>query len=69
MKSRPFAWEKNREGHFNGAADRLLRILYVSYRDNDGEIRALVERLNQLDQVEHADACFADSADGWRLAA
>lgn len=62
-------WEKNRDGHFNGAADRLLRVLYVSYRDNDSEIRKLVERLNQLDQIEHADARFADPGDGWRLAA
>jgi len=62
-------WEKNRDGHFNGAADRLLRVLYVSYCDNDGEIRVLVERLNQLDQVEHAQGRFADSDNGWGLAA
>lgn len=62
-------WEKNRDGHFSGPADRLLRVLYVSFCDNDAEIRALVERLNQLDQVERAQARFADSESGWRLAA
>jgi DNA-binding transcriptional regulator YiaG len=62
-------WEKNRDGHFNGAADRLLRILYVAYCDENSIVRELVERLNQLDQIEHADACFTDSGAGWRLAA
>jgi DNA-binding transcriptional regulator YiaG len=62
-------WEKNRDGHFNGAADRLLRVLYVSYCNGDGEIRTLVERLNQLDQVEYAQGRFADSDNGWGLAA
>jgi len=62
-------WEKNRDGHFNGAADRLLRVLYVSYCDNNGEIRTLVERLNQLDQIEHAQGRFSDTDSGWSLAA
>lgn len=62
-------WEKNRDGHFNGAADRLLRILYISYCDENSEIRALVERLSQLDQIEHTNGCFTDSDAGWRLAA
>jgi putative transcriptional regulator len=62
-------WEKKRDGSFNGAADRLLRILYASYCDESSVVRALVERLNHLDQIEHAHACFTDSDAGWKLAA
>lgn len=62
-------WERARDKSFNGSADRLLRALYLEYIDGDGPIRALVDRLAELDQIEYADARFTDTKEGWRLAA
>ncbi len=62
-------WEKARDKPFDGSADRLLRALYKEFLDGDGHIRALVARLVELDQIEHANACFQDTSHGWALAA
>jgi len=63
-------WEKAREKSFQGSADRLLRALYIEYIDGEGGIRALVDRLAELDQIEHIEAvCFQETTEGWRLAA
>lgn len=62
-------WEKARTKPFDGSADRLLRVLYMEFVDGDGKVRALVDRLVELDQIEHANACFHDTNDGWQLTA
>ncbi|ODT80594.1 MAG: hypothetical protein ABS76_15565 [Pelagibacterium sp. SCN 64-44] len=62
-------WEKARDKGFHGSADRLLRALYLEYIDGEGDIRALVDRLAELDQIEHAEACFQETEAGWKLAA
>ncbi|MES2443716.1 MAG: transcriptional regulator [Pseudomonadota bacterium] len=63
-------WEKARDRAIPGPADRLLRVLYCEYVGGDGSVRAIVDRLAELDQVEYADACFSDDPEeGWRIAA
>jgi len=62
-------WEKKRDGIFNPTADRLVRVLYTAYFQGDTLVKALVDRLSELDQIEHSEACFQDTNEGWKLAA
>ncbi|MCL2715988.1 MAG: transcriptional regulator [Alphaproteobacteria bacterium] len=51
-------WEKHRKKSIPGPADRLVRTLYSEFIGGDGSIRRRLEKLADLDQLEHADACF-----------
>jgi putative transcriptional regulator len=58
-------WEKFRGKPLQGAADRLLRAVYAEYAGGDGAVRALVERLADLDTVEPHRLNFRETAKGW----
>jgi DNA-binding transcriptional regulator YiaG len=62
-------WEKHRTKPINGSADRLLRGLYTEYAGGDGTIRAIVERLCELDQVEETKVRLREDHDHWQVAA
>lgn len=59
-------WEKARTKTLNGPADQLLRVLYEDYLDGDGSIRAVVDRLAELDQVDKIDVRFCETDRGWQ---
>lgn len=59
-------WEKNRSKPVPGPADRLVRVLYAEFIGDNGDVRRMVERLAELDQVEAADACFQEADGRWR---
>jgi DNA-binding transcriptional regulator YiaG len=59
-------WEKNRGKHIPGTADRLLRALYSEFVGGDVQIRKMLERLADLDRMEHAKACFSRTNSTWK---
>ena len=59
-------WEKDNNKEIpNGPADRLLRILYNDFVNGDGAIKAIVDRLSELNQVDHKPMTFANDNDIW----
>jgi putative transcriptional regulator len=62
-------WERGRNKAMPGPADRLLRAVYSEYIGGDGSLRELVDRLAELDQIQHTRACLRETEDGWRIAA
>lgn len=59
-------WEKARSRPIHGPADRLIRALYNEYVGGDGTLRSMVDRLAELDQVEHPKAKLRHKRD-WEL--
>ncbi len=59
-------WEKHRKKAMPGPADRLLRTLYSEYIGGDGHVRRMLERLCELDQLEHARGAFRETNKHWR---
>jgi Predicted transcriptional regulator len=62
-------WEKARARPISGPVDRLLRALYIDYALGDGKLRAMVDRLAELDCVERAPIRLREADDHWALAA
>ena len=58
-------WEKFRAKPLQGPADRLLRAVYAEYAGGDGAVRAMVERLADLDQVDLHRLDFRETGKGW----
>lgn len=61
-------WEKRVNRSVDPIADRLIRIIYAEFADGNGQVRKLIEKLAELDQLEHAE-CRLEERDGmWRVA-
>ena len=60
-------WE--RRGHVPKASDRLARLLYLENLGNQPQIRALIDRLIELDRDGHDQLAFAEHEGQWREAA
>lgn len=60
-------WE--RRGQVPVWADRFLRALYRETTEGNAQIRAMVDRLVQLDQDEHERLTFQRARSGWRAKA
>jgi DNA-binding transcriptional regulator YiaG len=58
-------WEKHRTKTIPGPADRLIRALYAEYIGGDGHVRRMLEKLAELDQLEHAQASFRATNNRW----
>jgi len=58
-------WEKE-ECSISGAAESLIRILYLDNLDDDFEVRELLNDLDALDDRVNNMALFAETMDGWR---
>lgn len=60
-------WEKAKKRPISGPADRLLRALYSEFVDGDGSVRAIVDRLAELDEIAPAKVTFCDGEGrGWQ---
>lgn len=62
-------WEKYRTKPIPGPADRLTRALYNEYIGGDGSVRALVDRLAELDCIEKPSLRVRETKDHWQLEA
>jgi putative transcriptional regulator len=62
-------WESARTKPIPGLADRLIRVLYSQYSGGDTDVRRMVDRLAELDQIERAKACVRETEAGWQVAA
>lgn len=60
-------WERHRNKAMPGPADRLLRALYADYVKTDGSVRAMLERLAELDQIKQPTACWHETPRGWQV--
>lgn len=60
-------WESG-ENKVNGAADRLLRVLYKENIEADSSIKLLIEKIAQLDKKIYAQAKmqFTETETGWQ---
>lgn len=58
-------WEKARTKPVRGAADRFTRVLYNQFINGDGSIKALIERLAELDQIDRPNGRFYETEKGW----
>lgn len=62
-------WEKARSKPVKGAAERMLRVLYLSYTKGDGDIRRMIDRLAELDcQPAQAKVVYRETSRGWEHA-
>jgi DNA-binding transcriptional regulator YiaG len=62
-------WEKARAKAIQGPADRLVRLLYSEWAGGNVKVREAVDRLAELDQIEHATAHLHEEAGHWKAAA
>lgn len=62
-------WEKYRTKPVNGPADRMIRLLYSEYVGGNVRIREAVDRLAELDQIDHAELRIVEDHDHWKAAA
>ncbi|MFI5021150.1 MAG: helix-turn-helix domain-containing protein [Alphaproteobacteria bacterium] len=61
-------WEK--KGQTPKMADRMLRFVFQGYAGGDSKIKAIIERLNEIDQQAYAKMRFEKDGKDWkRLAA
>lgn len=58
-------WEKARQKAIPGPADRLVRALYREYIGGDGSVRAMVDRLADLDEVIVSAVHMRETDEGW----
>lgn len=61
-------WEKARDKPIDPIADRLIRIIYSEYVDGNGPARDMIERLAELDELEHAECHLEERNGRWRVA-
>jgi putative transcriptional regulator len=59
--------ERHRKKAMPGPADRLLRALYADYIKADGSVRAMLDRLAELDQIKQPTACWHETRHGWQV--
>jgi len=59
-------WEKNRSKFINGSTDRLLRAIVKEYLHGDGSLRAMIDRLAELNTVEPTSITFRETEQGWQ---
>lgn len=59
-------YEKGRTKAVSGPADRLLRALYNEFVSGDGSVRSMVNRLANLNVVEHETGRFCETPRGWQ---
>jgi len=60
-------WEKARNRPIQGTADRMMRALYTEYVGGDGSVRRVVDRLAELNQIDHATAKLHKSGPDWEV--
>ena len=58
-------WEKARKKEIPGPADRVVRALYSEYIGGDGSVRRIVDRLAELNRVDHAEIRLRETDHGW----
>jgi len=61
-------WEKGKT-ELNGAADRLLRLLYIGSRRANVSPEEVIKALAELDAKADSQQIFEETADGWKTAA
>jgi putative transcriptional regulator len=61
-------WENNRTA-ISRPAERMLRVLYREHVAGDGNVRAIVDRLADLDRNQGRKLELEDTESGWRAAA
>lgn len=60
-------WEKG-ECEINGAAERILRMLYIEQVSEEVTVRDVLQTLDTLDDVDETIARFEVTDQGWRTA-
>jgi putative transcriptional regulator len=61
-------WEKG-QCEMPGAADRLLRLLYLERAQGNAQVEEMLEWLKDLDTLWHEERCFKEEEHRWRAAA
>ena len=60
-------WEKG-ECRIAGAAERIIRMLYIDQVSTGSKIRDILEMLDALDDVNETDVQFEVTDEGWKTA-
>ena len=60
-------WEKG-EAKIPGAAERIIRMLYIDQAATGGSVREVLEMLDELDDASEARSNFEVTDEGWRSA-
>jgi DNA-binding transcriptional regulator YiaG len=58
-------WEKG-ESEISGAADVVLRLLFIEHAGGNINMRELVEKLNEMDSSINEKFFFEKTANGWK---
>ena len=60
-------WEKG-EAQIRGAAERIIRMLYIDQAETGTGVRRVLEMLDALDDASEARSTFEVTDEGWRTA-
>ena len=60
-------WEKE-QSEMPGAADRLLRIIYLERAGQSQKAEELIMKLEEMDDAASSRQCFRTTKDGWKFA-
>lgn len=58
-------WEKG-ESEISGAADVLIRALFIQHAGNELDLKALVSSLDEIDALVSEKSFFEETSNGWR---
>ena len=61
-------WEKGKSD-INGAADRLIRVIYLGCREAGVQPADLIKRISGLDVKQDVEQVFEETESGWKTAA
>ncbi len=61
-------WEKCECG-VDGAAERLLRLVYIGHIGEDEKIREVLDQFSALDDLMDEKLSFEETEEGWHMAA
>lgn len=61
-------WEKE-QSEVNGAADKVIRLLYLGHRDGNIDVYELIKEMSCLDVKNGVPQYFEETGDGWKTAA
>ena len=58
-------WEKD-QNNIDGAAERLLRLIYIEQVGENEGVKEMLEQLSKLDELICGDLSFEDTEEGWQ---
>lgn len=59
--------EKHKNKDLSGTVDHLVRGIYADYRNANGSLYKMIERLNAMEKIQTPKVQLKDTRSGWRI--